>query len=455
VTLRRLRCAAMLVLAGLAAATTSASASALPIACPRAPRPSSAAGPESESGAQADAASLLAVLSLGPGSSESSSEPSGDDSLLARPGEDWAATPNGVDEHAWWLVALAPAEALAYLCGHLPPGTATASYGGGLKGPGMPENEVDAFAVSGIPGTLVIQLVRLPNGSTALRADGQVVWITPRPTSEKIPSGARMLRITVHDRHDRPSESESEPLALLERLPWMVTSVGRIEAIVALLNKLDVIQPGLRLCPFGRGGDVELTFYASPDSAPLAAADIATEGCGGVSLMLGGVPQPGLEGGSGVVSQIGEVLGVNPAAGPPVGLTPHISRVRMSRARFAAPVEDVVTLGVEPGTEFLFDLSAPAEVSIAISRLPRGTHFVDTCVANAERPRRLRAKHCQRTVTLARFTRLTEPEGQDGIAFSGIVGRRALASGRYLAVLSALNTSGSSRVGNVEFEIVR
>jgi hypothetical protein len=187
----------------------------------------------------------------------------------------------------------------------------------------------------------------------------------------------------------------------------------------------------------------------------LAVADIEPGGCGGVSLTIGGVPQPSLEGGWSLISEIGKALSVNPAAGPPVGLTPRLSGVRMSRKRFDVEAEDIVTVGVEPGTEFLFDLSAPAEVSIVISRLSRGSRYADTCLAAAERPRRLRPKHCRGTVVVARLTRATEPEGKDAIAFSGKVDGRALKVGRYVAVLRARNTGGRSRLASVEFEITR
>jgi hypothetical protein len=80
-----------------------------------------------------------------------------------------------------------------------------------------------------------------------------------------------------------------------------------------------VVQPGRRFCPLERGdSSVELTFYASPDAAPLAVADIEPGGCGGVSLTIGGVSQPRLEGGWSLIGQIGKALGVNPTAGPPV-----------------------------------------------------------------------------------------------------------------------------------------
>ncbi len=328
---------ALLALASCAVAAESAFASKTATGCPLAS--SSSVGPDSESAAQADAASLLAELPLPPGSSESPTEPAEDGSLLAQPGIGPPATPNAVDEHAWWIVPVAPAKALAYICAHLPAGTTRPeTFGKGLSGPNVPEDEIAAFTPPGSPGTLVISAVQLPNGSTALRADAQVVWITPRPASETLPSDAHLLRITVHDGHRRSRNPESESLALLKqllkRLPRKTTSLRRIEGIIALLNKLRVVQPGRRLCPLKPGDiSVELTFYASPDMTPLAVADIQPGGCGSVSLTIGGVTQPRLEGGWSLISQIGEALDVNAAAGPPAGAKPRISRVRISRNR--------------------------------------------------------------------------------------------------------------------------
>jgi hypothetical protein len=452
-----LLCIAIFAVASCGVAAGRASASQLSQLCPQV-FSREAASPKSESAAQADAASLLAELPLPPGSSESATEPAEDDSLLAHPGFGPPATPNAVDVHAWWLVPLAPPEALAYICQHLPPGTETGLTGDGLGGPDVPENELAGFEVPGSPGTLALYAVRLPNGSTALRADAQVVWTTPRAASETIPSGSHLLRISRHSESRRANadEPESQKLSMLERLPWTVRSVGQIEAVVGLLNALGVIQPGLRLCPLSlTDTSVQLSFYATPAAAPLAVADIEPGGCGGVSLTIGGVRQPSLQGGWSLISEIGEALAVNPAIGPPVGLTPHISRVRMSRRRFELAQEDIVNTAVEPGTEFLFTLSAPAEVSVAISRLPRGARYAETCAANAERPPRLRREDCQRTVPVTRLTRCTEPEGKDAVAFSGKVGRRALTPGRYVAVLKARNTGGSSPAAHIEFEITR
>jgi hypothetical protein len=50
---------------------------------------------------------------------------------------------------------------------------------------------------------------------------------------------------------------------------------------------------------------------------------------------------------------------------------------------------------------------APAEVSVAISRLPRGARYADTCLAAAPSSRP-HAEGCVRTAVVDRLTRLTE-----------------------------------------------
>jgi hypothetical protein len=260
---------------------------------------------ENEAAAQSDAASLLTELALPAGASLSSVEPAGDDSLLAHPGVGPPATPNVVDDHAWWIVPGTPAEVLAYIRAHLPAGTTPAVTDGGLSGPNVPDNESEAFAwppIAGVLATrwLVVEVVRLPNGSTGLRADAQVVWVTPRPASETIPPGSHLLRISVHGSltGERPKQH-----------PFSVTSAKKIDAIVALLNALPASQPGTRSCPADFGIRVRLAFYRRRGIEPLAVAAIDPQGCGGVALTIGGAAQPGLESGRSL-GQVEHVLGV-------------------------------------------------------------------------------------------------------------------------------------------------
>lgn len=271
------------------------------------------AAPESEPSALADADAMLAELPLPPGSKESSTDPPEAGSLLAYPAYGPPATPNAVDEHTWWLVPVAPTEALAYIYAHLPAGTTRPISGGGREGPNDPENTASGFTWPGNPGTLVVWVVRLANGSTALRVDAQVVWVTPRPASERIPAGARLLTISVHEPHGASAKFEAMRRAVLGRLPSRETSIARIEKIVALLNELRVHQPGVRHCPRGFSGSVQLGFYASPSAPPLAVTDITAEGCGGVRLTIDGMAEPELEGGWFLVEEIGRALAIKPA----------------------------------------------------------------------------------------------------------------------------------------------
>ncbi len=217
-----------------------------------------------------------------------------------------------MDNHEWWLVPGVPAQVLAYIREHLPAGATRALTSGGLNGPNVPDNEAEAFAWSPIADVLamrwlVVHVVQLPDGTTGLRADAQVVWLTPRPALETIPPGSHFLRISVHG-----SLKNGQPT----QRPLSVTSVKKINAIVALLNALPAAQPGLRSCPVDRGIRIRPAFYARRGVAPLAVASIDPEGCGGIALTIDGTQQSGLEGGSSLIQQIDHVLGVKLGANP-------------------------------------------------------------------------------------------------------------------------------------------
>jgi hypothetical protein len=309
-TLCSLLSAATIAVISSAAAVGSAYASTPPSQCPLASSTRPAPEPESEPSAQADAAATLAELTLPPGSSESSTDPAEGGSALASPGFGPPANPNAVDDHAWWVVPLTPTETVAYIYAHLPPCTTQP----------LPEHTISGFTWPGNPGTLVVWAVRLADGSTALRVDAQVVWITPRPASERIPSGAHLLKISIHEPGDKRFKgirSSSERAAVLRRLPSHVTSTAQIDKVAALLNELRVHQPGIRHCPVAPAGSVQVSFYTNPSAPPLAIADIHTEGCGGVSLTIDGITEPRLEGGWYLVEEIIRILGIRPAPEEP------------------------------------------------------------------------------------------------------------------------------------------
>lgn len=243
-----------------------------------------------EADAQTDAKSLLAQLELPSGAEQSTDEPSGDNSLLAR--TEPPATPNAVDVHAWWLVPDAPKQVLAYIREHLP-AEARHTLSSSLTGSGVLPNETEGFAwppVAQVLSTrwLVVEVVQPPSGSTALRADAEVVWVTPRPASETVPHDVHLLHVSVlHTLGSTPRHAGH---------PFTLTATGKIDRVIALLNELPAAQPGTRNCPADFGVLVRLAFYPSPRSAASAVAEIDPGGCRGVSLTLAGVTQPRLEG---------------------------------------------------------------------------------------------------------------------------------------------------------------
>ncbi|HEY7934289.1 MAG TPA: hypothetical protein VID48_10750 [Solirubrobacteraceae bacterium] len=164
---------------------------------------------------------------------------------------------------------------------------------------------------------LIVTVVQLPDGSTGLRMDAQVVWVTPRPASERIPSGTHTLLVSV---------GGVIPANNPKQRPLTVSSSKKINGIVGLLNVLPAAQPGVFSCPVDFGVRVRLAFYARRGVAPLAIAIVDPDGCGGVSLTIGGQPQPPLgskahPGSStpsrtSLVQQIDHLLGVKLKIGP-------------------------------------------------------------------------------------------------------------------------------------------
>ncbi len=278
---------------------------------------------ENEVAAQSEAAALLASLSLPPGATPSATEPAGADSQLASPFEH-PNTPSLVDDHSWWVVPGTPTEVLTYIRAHLAGSVRRSGHGYSPGNPaiGEPRVESETYAFPSGPSTassrsLLVAVVRLPNGWTALRVDAQVVWLVPRSASEVIPTGAHLLRISVHGglKRKRP-----------RRQSLTVTSSKKIEAVVTALNLLPVIQPGVRSCPVDFGIYVELSFCARRLASPVAVADVDADGCGYVALTIRGQAQEGLERGGWVITKVDHVLGVSLDVAPPK--TRHVSMSR-------------------------------------------------------------------------------------------------------------------------------
>ncbi len=242
-----------------------------------------------DSAARRAAALILRSISVPPSAAVSSVEPLGGGSVLAH-ADSAQDTPNVVDEHHWWVVpASRSAVVLSYIETHRPPGTTTVFVGSGTADrDGVRFRDV-GFAWPSLPDVfltrwLTVAVVQLPNRTTAVRADAQVVWVAPRPVGERVPADSSSVRIEI-TRQLRTAEA-----------PVAVTSPGTVASIVSLINKLPIAQPGVSYCGNDLGVRVRLAFYRSPEVPPAAVATVNPGGCGDVQLTIAGHREPTLAG---------------------------------------------------------------------------------------------------------------------------------------------------------------
>lgn len=246
---------------------------------------------------------MLGLLRLPTGAVRSSGEPAGDHGVLARPGYD-EATPNLVDAHAWWTVAGSASDVLAYVAGHLPAYVKPSGSGTGNIAPGFAS---DSFSLSAIPGmvserVLAVTVEQLTASTTAVRTDGEAVWITARPSWEQIPAGVHSVTYTARapTGTGRPGPT-SRPIIL---------TGARARQLVTTINRLELDQPGFRSCPAGTDTSVRLRFAASDGSTLAQAVEQPTE-CASVRLTIGHRVGPALSDYPSVTQTL-ERLGVIP-----------------------------------------------------------------------------------------------------------------------------------------------
>ena len=154
------------------------------------------------------------------------------------------------------------------------------------------------------------------------------------------------------------------------------------------------------------------------------------------------------------------VVPAGPGGGPGPGgggadtTAPVLSDVRMTRRRFAVARKRTPRVAAKRGSAFRFTLSEDARTSIAIARARPGRRVGGRCV-KPTRKRRSRPR-CRRHVVRATLTRAGTVQGPNRVGFSGRIGRRKLARGRYRATLAAADAAGNrSERAHARFRIVR
>ena len=300
-----------------AAAPLSAVAAALAMLVPAGSSGASAGPPVRHTGAanrqaaQHDAATLLSRFRLPPGATPLTAEPAGDGGVLAHPGSGAVATPTVIDRHRWWTTTGQHASVISFIRAHAPRGAKLLASGSSVEGPGLPVGRFLAYQWPPRPAVLrsrqlVIAIVDLPGGRTGIRADAQVQWTIPRPADERIPPGVGELDVTRGLPHRAPEVSRH------------VTNPAEIHRLVAMIDRLQTIQPGAWACPAFpvNAPVVTFTFRSGLGGPPLAVASepaFATEPtspCDPMTFSIRGHARKPLLGGAAVVRAAGRMLGV-------------------------------------------------------------------------------------------------------------------------------------------------
>lgn len=239
--------------------------------------------------ATVEAARLLSLVALPAGEVPSATDPTDDQRGLSEPSYE-EATPNLVDAHAWWTTTASSQAVLAYVAAHLPAGAKASGQSSSSGPPGTVATASETFALPPVRGMLTervlgVTTATLADGETAIRTDGEAVWLTPRPAWEHMPGGVGRVVFTARGADTR---GRLGPISASRTLRG-----ARARRLVSFLNAAEVIQPGQRSCPLGFDESVVLRF-TTDGGRTLARATETPTGCASVTLAIGARTGPPL-----------------------------------------------------------------------------------------------------------------------------------------------------------------
>ena len=145
----------------------------------------------------------------------------------------------------------------------------------------------------------------------------------------------------------------------------------------------------------------------------------------------------------------GDPGGGDPGGGDPGGTTdtvrPSVTAFGLTnkafrRGRAKTPITGVATRKAPKGTRFRYTLSEAATAVIDLQRILPGRRKDGKCRKPTAKLRQ--AKKCKRYVSRGKLTRLSLG-GPNRVSFSGRLGRKKLAAGKYRAVLTATDLAGN------------
>jgi hypothetical protein len=275
--------------------------------------------------AEADAASMLAAFRPPPGAQRSG--PIDGSKLSVAPAG--STSPDFVTRTAWWRVSGPMDAALNWVRAH-PPAGFTFGGSGSASGPSGVTVRFDEFTLPPVPTViqqraLYVSVASDGTAGTAMRVDSQVNWLPAKSPAERIPAQARVVTITAIPGAGPGSGSGSvmapgggtatgagagQVLSSPPR-PVTVTDPATVAKIAAVVDGLPLMPPGVFSCPFSNGEGLKLTFRATESGPVLAQVISQNNGCGTVTLTIGGKQMPALWGGGSMDKQVLKLAGIN------------------------------------------------------------------------------------------------------------------------------------------------
>ena len=139
-----------------------------------------------------------------------------------------------------------------------------------------------------------------------------------------------------------------------------------------------------------------------------------------------------------------------------LSFAPRTFRVAKAATATSAAARKTARKKAPAGTKLRFTLSEAAAVRIAVERSTAGRRSGKACVKETARLRKAKAKRCTRYVSAGTLTRAAKA-GRVTVAFSGRIGRRALARGAYRVAITATDAAGNrtAKAAIRSFKVVR
>ena len=259
--------------------------------------------------ARRDALALIASLRL----------PSGATRLPARSPTVSSVSVSG---HAKWTSGESQTAVIAYIKSHAPAGAKLESWGSSSGTAGTELTLIYTWPSVGVElynRSLSISVGAPAHGGSEVFATSQSDWILPRPRSERVPSAARVVDVTLR------IGGGPQGLRHPQTSTRVFTGASRVATIVGDLNSLPTVQPGAVInCPAMIVGQdtpqLTLTFRAGRARPALARAQVNVypgkhgasgwNSCDPIEFWIGSAQQTALTSQT-FVMQIAKLIGAN------------------------------------------------------------------------------------------------------------------------------------------------